>query len=419
MPDILPASLPNSLPKPNVLFLNTRSALGADVAVHFTLIQHFDPATITVHLATNHNSEDHEKTLALLRDVPGLHLLSLDLGHEVSGAQNKSGKSRKLGKFSGAIKNIGAFISLVRLAFYVVQNSIDVIHSTDRPRDAGFATLLAKLTGRKNVVHAHIKWYPNMGRLTEWALRDCTVLLTISEFCRDSFVEGGIPRSKIALIYNTSDPDRFSPERKHVPLLRKNPQFSNPTPLVGIVARIMLYKGQRELVQAFARVRERIPNAQLAIIGKEDTLTSPDDYRAQVATKIAELGLGDCVHFVGWSDDIPAVLQELDVLAVPSWEEPFGLVVTEAMLSQRPVVGFASGALPEIIVPNETGLLTPPMDTDALADALITLLNDSGTRERMGKAGRARAIEKFSPVEKAAELVELYKRIISGKTPGS
>lgn len=406
--------------KQSVLFINTRSELGADVAVHFSLIQHFDPQTIEVHIATNRNAKDYEKALDILRAVKGVRVLGMDLGHELEQKESpdrKSGKFSKLAKFkkvAGATKNVGALFSLFRLARYVVVNQIKVIHSTDRPRDAALSTLLAKLTRRKNVIHAHIKWYPNMGRLTEWALRECTVVLTISEFSRKSFVEGGIPASKVAIVYNSSDSKKFIPTTSHADELRKTLNLPVATPLVGIVARIMLYKGQRELIRSFARVKQVIPEAHLAIIGKEDTRTSGDGYKAQLETLVAELDLTDCVHFVGWSNAMPSVMSELDVLAMPSWEEPFGLAVTEAMLCERPVVGFASGALPEIVLDGKTGCLTPPMDTEAFANALIGLLKNPALREEMGKAGRRRAIEHFSPEEKSAQVVLLYRAMGEG-----
>jgi glycosyltransferase involved in cell wall biosynthesis len=91
------------------------------------------------------------------------------------------------------------------------------------------------------------------------------------------------------------------------------------------------------------------------------------------------------------------------------------LVVTEAMAMERPVVGYNSGALPEIVTDGVEGLLTPPKDIDALANALIALLNDPVRRERMGKAGRKRVLEQFRPRRQADEVAEIYRRIAAGQ----
>ena len=394
--------------KPRVLFVNTRSALGADVAVHLSLIENFDPAQVEVHIATNRNAVDLDKTLGILRKVPELKILVCDLGHEVAG-QGKAGKLR------GMVKNAGAIASLMRLAWYIRAHKIDILHSTDRPRDAAFSTLLAKMTGRRNVIHVHIKWYPGMGRATTWGLENSTVALAISRFTRDSLIAGGVPAAKIVTILNATDPAVFDPARAVPGALRDKFGLSPDTPLIGIVARIMVWKGQMELVNALPAVRAAFPDVRLAIVGNEDLLAaqSGESYAGQVRERIAALGLEASVFWAGWHDDMPSVMADCDVIAVPSWEEPFGLVVTEAMAMQRAVVGFDSGALPEIITPGVEGLLTPQKDVDALARALIELLRNKDRRTAMGQAGRARVLRDFTPRRQCAEVEAMYRDMLT------
>jgi glycosyltransferase involved in cell wall biosynthesis len=85
------------------------------------------------------------------------------------------------------------------------------------------------------------------------------------------------------------------------------------------------------------------------------------------------------------------------------------------MAMQRPVDGFASGALPEIITHGVEGLLTPPRDTRALADALITLLADPDLRMEMGRRGRERVLRQFTPERQALEMAEVYRHILCGQ----
>ena len=157
-----------------------------------------------------------------------------------------------------------------------------------------------------------------------------------------------------------------------------------------------------------------IPDARLVIVGKEDRLATltDDSFEAKVRARIAELGLETSVIWAGWQDDMPAVMADLDVLAVPSWEEPFGLVVTEGMAMERPVVGFASGALPEILTSGVEGLLVPVRDSEAMADALITLLQDPVHRAEMGRKGRARVLQQFTPRRQAEEMTAIYRQIL-------
>jgi glycosyltransferase involved in cell wall biosynthesis len=108
-------------------------------------------------------------------------------------------------------------------------------------------------------------------------------------------------------------------------------------------------------------------------------------------------------------------MADFDVLAVPSWEEPFGLVVTEGMAMEKPVVSFTSGALPEIVTDGIEGLLVPPKDTEALADALVALLQNPTRCAEMGKRGRARVISEFTPRRQAGDVARIYRRILKGE----
>ena len=391
-----------------VLFLNTRSALGADVAVHLSLIQNLDPQLVDVFVATNCNSVDLDITLDVLKTLPQERVLVADLGHEV--AVPNSGIR---GRIKGFFRNLPALVTLVRLTGFMRRQRIDLLHSTDRPRDALFSTLLAKLTGRRNLLHVHISWNEHFGKATRWALHRCSAVLAISEFTRESFERAGIPRAKLYMSHNATDTTRFDPARVPAGRLRGPLGLAPETPLIGIVARVMVWKGHSELIDALAKVRDAIPIVQLAIVGKEDLLASQGDggFARHLKARIEALGLAPNVHWVGWSDDIPGVMRDLDVLAMPSWEEPFGLAVTEALAMQTPVVGFASGALPEIITHGEEGLLVPARDTDALASALIRLLGDSDLRAAMGQKGRERVLRAFSPGRQADEVAAIYRAI--------
>ena len=399
--------------KVRVLFVNTRSDLGADVAVHLMLIRHFNPESVEAHIATNRNSADLVKTLQALGDMPQQRVRVWDLGNEMS--RSARGKAPKV---MGAIRNLGIVTSVARLAWYVRVNKIDILHSTDRPRDALVSSLLSRLTGRPHVLHLHIMWYPEIGRWARVAVRRCAGVIAISEFVKRSLVTGGVPAEKIHTVLNATETVAFDPRHTERGHLRSSIGLCAAIPLIGIVARVILWKGHLELVEAMALVRDAIPDAHLAIIGKEDrpAHSHANVYGAQVRRRITELGLDDCVHWVGWRNDGPQVMADLDILAVPSWEEPFGLVVTEAMAMERPVVGFASGALPEIITAGVEGLLTAPRDPRALADSLISLLNDPVLRGEMGRRGRERVLRQFSPDRQAREMAAVYRRILSAES---
>ncbi len=403
---------PKVEPKTRVLFLNTRSGLGADVMVHMTLIQNFDPEQVEVHVATNRNSRDLQPTLDILYSVPGLRArtLVLDLGNEVS--RTSGGK---LGKLVGALRNLTVLPALARVAAYIKRHKIDIIHSTDRPRDALFASLLARMTGCRNVMHVHIKWDSGIGRAARWAVGQCAGVIAISDYTRQSILAAGIDGRKVYTCLNSSDARRFDPDKAAPGLLREQFQIDPCAPLIGLVARIMMWKGHLELVEAFSLVKKEIPEAVLVIVGLEDRFTAdlPDSFGAKVRARIVELNLQESIFWAGWHDDMPRVMRDLDLLCVPSWEEPFGLVCTEAMAMRRPVVGFHAGGLPEILTDGVEGRLVPPRDTTLLADALIQLTKDPALRTVMGAKGRDRVCTYFSPRRQADEMADIYRKIRS------
>jgi D-inositol-3-phosphate glycosyltransferase len=389
------------------LFINTRSRLGADVAVHLQLIRSFDPAQCQVTLATNSRASDLDRTLQAVQEVPGLQIVTMNLGYELYGRG-------LLGRWIGAAGNALALLwGVARLTALIRSRQIDILHSTDRPRDALVSTLLARLTGRRNLLHIHIKWTPYMGRATQWAMKHCDAALAISQFVQRSLREGGVPEEKIYTVLNATDPGEFDPGKHSPGVFRARWKIAPQTPLLGIIARVMVWKGHLELIEALAKVRERFPQVHLAIVGEVDHLMSQggESYYERLLRRIEELGLTENVLWVGWQDEIPDVMADLDVICVPSVEEPFGLVITEAMAMERPVVGFASGAQPEIITDGEDGLLVPAGDCDALAEALVRLLEDPPLRKRLGARARQTVIERFSPSRQAREMTAVYRAL--------
>jgi glycosyltransferase involved in cell wall biosynthesis len=115
------------------------------------------------------------------------------------------------------------------------------------------------------------------------------------------------------------------------------------------------------------------------------------------------------VHFLGWRDDALPFIAGLDLLLSPSLREGFGLTLLEAMGQQIPVIGSTASAIPEIIAHGETGLLVPPRDVQALADAMALLLADKPLRMHYGLLGCERLEEKFSAARMVEETLALYK----------
>jgi len=167
------------------------------------------------------------------------------------------------------------------------------------------------------------------------------------------------------------------------------------SPLVLYTGRFVERKGVRELLSAVPRVLERAPTTRFVLAGGHRNCSGADMERWWLPPELAQYR--DQIHFTGWLT--PARLADwylrADVLAVPSWYEPFGMVILEGMLYGLPIVAAEVGGPAEILEHERTGLLCPPRDAGALADAILKLVTDARLRRRIGVAAAAEVRDKW------------------------
>jgi glycosyltransferase involved in cell wall biosynthesis len=164
--------------------------------------------------------------------------------------------------------------------------------------------------------------------------------------------------------------------------------YADGAPRLLCVGRLIPIKGHVVLLRAFADARERVPGLQLDIAGR-----GPLEPALKALAR--ELGIEDAVHFLGHVSPIQSAIEQSAVVVVPSMGEGFGMVALEAMERSRPVIAARIGGLGELVRDGETGLLVPPGDADALADAIVRVAGDLDLAKRMGDAGRRRALSRF------------------------
>jgi glycosyltransferase involved in cell wall biosynthesis len=150
---------------------------------------------------------------------------------------------------------------------------------------------------------------------------------------------------------------------------------------------------------------------RLLLIGKD--LERGGAFQAELEREAERLGVRERVLFTGHRDDARALLAEADVVALPSWTEGLPLAVLEAMTQARPVVATLVGGTAEVVVDGETGLLVPPRDPEALAQAIERLLADPTLRRRLGEAGRRRVEERFSLDAMTRRVLAIYDEVVS------
>jgi glycosyltransferase involved in cell wall biosynthesis len=181
--------------------------------------------------------------------------------------------------------------------------------------------------------------------------------------------------------------------------------------VLGVAARLVPVKGVADVIRAVAQVRNGVPDVRLEIAGD-----GPE--RPALERRVRELGLSDCVAFLGWRADLASVFSRWDVFVQASHEEGFPVALAEAMAAGLPAVATAVGGTVELVDAGRTGWLAPPEDPDTLAGRLRGLLADSQQRRAMGAAARARMRDCFSADRMAREIEALYEELLAEKAGG-
>ena len=182
---------------------------------------------------------------------------------------------------------------------------------------------------------------------------------------------------------------------------------------IGIVGRLARWKGQHVFIAAASKVVTAGFDVEFSIIGA--ALFGEEDYAAELRRQSSALGLDGRMQFRGFTRDVVGELDRLDILVHASTTgEPFGQVIVEGMAAGLPVIGSRGGGVPEIITHGENGLLTPMGDTDALADALMLLLREPETAQRLGRAGYEHARKNFRAARGARQVEGVYHRLERG-----
>jgi glycosyltransferase involved in cell wall biosynthesis len=180
---------------------------------------------------------------------------------------------------------------------------------------------------------------------------------------------------------------------------------------IGIVGRLQPWKGQHVLLEAAPAILAVEPRARFLVIGGTPGGFSAG-YPAALERQVAALAIAERVSFLGQRDDVAALLPGLDVFVHASRDEPFGIVIVEAMAAGVPVVATDAGGVPEIVVDGEHGLLVPPEDAPALAEAVAATLADPGAARTRVDAARARAFDRFGWARYVREVSELVEEMI-------
>ncbi len=228
-------------------------------------------------------------------------------------------------------------------------------------------------------------------------------LVTCSQAVKQDLIDKGFEPDRITPLHLPVEPADVAPTRTRA-AVRQEFGVEESTPVVGTFAHLSIKKGYRELVIAAEQVLREMPTAQFWCFG-DGVL------RDELTQTAAELGIADRFRLVGFRRDVPDLMRAVDVMALPSHREPFGLVYVEAGLCGRPVIACNAGGAPEIVEHGESGLLVPPKSPPDLAAALLDLLGDRPRSDAMGRRGHEICQSRFNWPTYIERIAEVYERV--------
>jgi len=307
---------------------------------------------------------------------------------------------------------------LVRLARWLREHEVTILHT--HGYSAGVLGRVAGLLARTPVLLTHLHttdWgFTARQRWIEWGLSWVTDRVICCSHAVASF----------AMIRLGLSPGVVSVIRNGVPLRRASDQIDRDetavrrlyglpagVPVIGIIGSLTPHKGHAVALQAFARLRNELPDARMLIVGD-----GPE--RERLRTQAEQSGLLPSVVFTGRQSPVTPLMAACDVVCLPSIQrEGLGLALLEAMTVGKAVVGSDLDGVREVVSAEETGALVPPNDSERLAETLAWVLTHPDRRRAMGANGRQRVEELFSERLMLRRIEELYDDLcpVVGSSP--
>jgi glycosyltransferase involved in cell wall biosynthesis len=247
-------------------------------------------------------------------------------------------------------------------------------------------------------------------RLDRWSLPKADRVVTVCNAFAQKLVKMGVARERIHVQHNSIRPEP-AVNVEEMRALRRRVGVEEGARMVLAVGRLSKEKAQIDLLHAFKRLSDAHSeiNARLVIVGD-----GPE--REPLEETAASLGISDGVAFTGQVKNVEVYYAAADVLANPSHSDGSPYVLLEAMATGLPIVATAVGGVPEMIENNETALLVPASDPQAMADAIARILNDEKLAAQLAENAGELVSSRFSPEAYVRSLAEIYRAVISSQT---
>ncbi|MFA5156878.1 MAG: GT4 family glycosyltransferase PelF [Candidatus Omnitrophota bacterium] len=298
-------------------------------------------------------------------------------------------------------KSFSTMIKCVpKLAEIIKKEKIDIVHARSRV-PAWIAYFAARKSGCLFITtcHGYYKKHP-FSYVMGWGKRVICPSNVIARHMIDDF---NVPHERIKLVPRSVDLEKFkfvSPDKK------RKAEFN-----VGIIGRITPIKGHLHFIKAMAKLSRSVPRLKVWIIG--DAPASREAYKEQIQVLARRLGLWNCTQFLGTQRDIPSILSHLDLLVLPTTtQEAFGRVIIEAQAAGVPVIATKVGGIVDVIDDGITGMLVPPADPSAIAEAALKIFRDSDFSARLAAAALEKAKDRYNVELMVNNTIEVYQQAL-------
>lgn len=281
----------------------------------------------------------------------------------------------------------------------------DVLHAHD-PHGVAMASLAISIGASSPppvlVASRRVDFHLKGNSFSRWKYRQVGTFIAASEAIRRMLVADGVPGERTVTVHEGVDVEHVLAAAA----VNVHEAFKLPhgAPVVGSVAALVPHKGQRHLIEAALLVVQKVPDARFVILGE-------GELRDQLERQVREHHLETHVRLPGFRPDVVGCMKRFDLFVMSSVTEGLGTSLLDAMACSKAVVATKVGGIPEVVDDGRTGLLVPPRDHHAMADAILRLLTDDPLRARMAEAGFARVRERFTVERMLAETASVYARV--------
>lgn len=272
------------------------------------------------------------------------------------------------------------------------------------------ASIPVRIMSRRDI-NVHQKRWRGVRSIESWLHRQMTAVLGNSKLILAELKDEGCPPERLGLIYNGTDLSAFDQPFDRA-AMRASLGLAPGDLAMVMIANLISYKGHADLLAALALANARLAAPlKLLLAGRDDGI------RVDLEEQARRLGVSDHVHFLGVRSDIPNLLRACDIGVHASHKEGFSNAIIESMAARLPMIVTDVGGNAEAVPPDAFGLVVPPKDPAALADALVRMAGDAALRTRLGVASRQRVEDRFTLAACVDRYEALYEGLMAGRRP--